>query len=206
MNHNLTKLRRFVAMVVLCGILAVRPISASEALDSESVQMRIAHTLIGDSEPKSSLVELSRKLLMLTPGLSLDAWLEFRVAKIQAASQPGWHLVQMECAPRSGCLPFNVLVPPDVSLPEVSSRGYVPEAKTGAGVPGLTRRLLMAQPPAAHRGDRVALVEQRSGMRLETPAVCLQAGSEGQTIRVRNLTTKRVVLAKVLDRKTVSVE
>ncbi|WP_092162122.1 flagellar basal body P-ring formation chaperone FlgA [Maridesulfovibrio ferrireducens] len=59
--------------------------------------------------------------------------------------------------------------------------------------------------PVIARGDKVSLVFQSAHLRLTTPVESLEDGGVGQTITVRNLQTKRKVIAKVLNAQTVSV-
>ena len=60
--------------------------------------------------------------------------------------------------------------------------------------------------PLHHAGDRVEIVEQLSGMNLRTRGVCLQPGAVGDRIRVRTLTTHRVLVATIAAPNLVKVE
>jgi Chaperone for flagella basal body P-ring formation len=58
----------------------------------------------------------------------------------------------------------------------------------------------------ARSGDRMLLVEERPGMRLQAKVVCLESGVLGDAIHVRNLATHRVLLATIAGKNEVRVE
>ncbi len=70
----------------------------------------------------------------------------------------------------------------------------------------LTAGVKQVRAPLAHSGDRMLLVEERPGMRLQARVVCLESGALGDAIRVRNLATHRVLLATIAGKNEVRVE
>ena len=59
----------------------------------------------------------------------------------------------------------------------------------------------MFRPPVlAKPGQPATVLVQGDGFRIFTTAVPLQRGRKGQRIRVRDLATRRVFMAEVLDR------
>jgi len=136
-------------------------------------------------------------LQLLTPGLSLSHDVRLRVADVRSGGTPDLWLLRMECGSRSDCMPFEVALryrPAAPGGPLVRSQQKQPSAATEAHAP-------LVKP-----GQKVRLAEEVSGMRLSAPGICLQAGSLGQRIRVRNAASGRVVLARVSGSSNVMVE
>lgn len=121
-----------------------------------------------------------------------------RVAAVHAVPGANTWLLRMECGSRRECLPF-----------EVALRGRNRDAAAGVGS-GSTPSYPVGDnrigAPLVRAGQRVQLAEEVSGMYLSTAAVCLEAGSLGQRIRVRNVASRRIVLARVRAAGQVMVE
>jgi len=65
----------------------------------------------------------------------------------------------------------------------------------------------MVEPvPVVERGRTVTLVYEGPALRLAVPAQILEDGGVGSRVRVRNLQSQRVVVARVVDSATVRVE
>ena len=124
----------------------------------------------------------------------------FHVVSAKPGLIPHSWFLRLECTSRHECLPFEVMLrTADAGVIErLSSRSRHP-AILSASSPQRAAAL-------ARSGERVTLVEELSGMRLTVKAVCLEAGGLGDRIRVRNLATRRVLLATVAAKGEVRVE
>jgi flagellar basal body P-ring formation protein FlgA len=56
-----------------------------------------------------------------------------------------------------------------------------------------------------HRGDMVRIVLESPLIKMSTPGEALEAGKPGDTIRVKNTSSKREVRAQVIDKQTVRI-
>lgn len=120
------------------------------------------------------------------------------VATVHAVAGAGTWLLRLECSSRLECLPFEVVL---------RTRGQ--DSVLLADSPARSSSQVSDNrpvPPVVRAGQRVQMAEEVSGMRLSAPAVCLEAGSMGQRIRVRNMSSGRVVLARVRAPGQVAVE
>jgi flagellar basal body P-ring formation chaperone FlgA len=132
------------------------------------------------------------ELTVLRPPLADQV--AIHVVSIENAPGPGAALVRLACDSSRDCLPFYALVR-GASLPTLSPSKSVALLSGDRPVKPLLRA-----------GDRVEIVEQLSGMNLRTRGVCLQPGSLGSKIRVRTLTSHRILVATVEAPSLVKVE
>ena len=125
---------------------------------------------------------------VLAPDLRLPPDAQVHVAAVFPSRTNGTWLLRMECSRRVECLPFGVALQGlgQMSPPVRAASEHFSAAADKGLLPLVVRA-----------GQRVNLAEEISGMRLSVPAICLQAGRAGQRIRVRNLSSRRVVLARV---------
>ncbi len=63
----------------------------------------------------------------------------------------------------------------------------------------------VAKPIVVKRGSRVLIVAASPFLRITVPGIVEQKGAEGDFVRVRNLDSKKVIIAKVKDENTVLV-
>lgn len=169
------------ALLLLCAAQGLGQTTVSQA----QVWRAVARD-VGIKEQES--------LEILGPEVRVPDQARLRVATVHAVSD-GTLLLRMECSSRTECLPFEVVL----------RRGSEQAGGAGAGsssVPSPGR----AAAPLVRAGQRVELAEEVSGMRLCAPAVSLQTGAMGQRIRVRNVSSGRVVLARVRAAGQVVVE
>jgi hypothetical protein len=135
---------------------------------------------------------------------------EIEVVSVQpGAGQDTW-MLRMDCRSRRDCLPFHVAMHSRdlcISLPH-GRNGCRVRAPQRAQVSSLNTGIpyKAAGPPLVRSGDRALLVEDRSGMRFTAKALCLQGGSLGDAIHVRNLATQRILVGIVAGRALVRVE
>ena len=119
------------------------------------------------------------------------------VNTVHPVSEAGPWLLRMECSSRVECLPFEVVLR---THDEAAARLLPTRAGSASASPGNA-----IGSAVVHAGQRVQLAEEVSGIHLSASAVCMQAGSMGQRIRVRNVSSGRVVLARVRAAGKVSV-
>jgi len=64
---------------------------------------------------------------------------------------------------------------------------------------------LLAAPTIVHRGDRVVILAAADGLEVRMEGEALEDGAKGQMIRVRNISSKRVIQATVVSSSVVKV-
>jgi len=184
-----------VTVCVAAGPLAA-PAGRSELRD------KVAAAVARDLSSSLAAVPDAGNLQVLDPLLSLPSDSQLHVTSVRAGYFPGSWLLRLDCASRRDCLPFHVVLrAPGADVRDSIGTGFDAKA-LGKGQLSQPR----AKSPVARSGDRVLLVEERSGMRLKVTAVCLQSGGLGDQIRVRNLATQRVLVATVAGKNLVRVE
>jgi hypothetical protein len=170
-----------------------------------ALHQKIAEAVARDVQVEPSGESLASRLQALDGLLSLPPAAELHVTSVHAGYSPGTWLLRIDCSWRSDCLPFHaILRSPTASLRGQSAAALPAQvANQPSELPGKPKPL---RSPLARSGDHVLLVEERSGMRLQVPAVCLQSGGLGDEIRVQNLATRRVLLATVAGKNLVRVQ
>lgn len=197
-----------VSIILLAGLEPrfAAGVPAMECATALAVREKAAVAIGRDLKPGLA-GEAGSNLQLLDPALSLPSDARLQVASVRVGYSPGTWLLRLECSSRRECLPFHVLLhAPDVNLLD----GFTGNSASHVSGKGRLRPAL-ARPkqlrsPVARSGDRVLLVEELSGMRLKVSAVCLESGGLGDEIRVRNVATRRVVLATVAGKDLVRVE
>ncbi len=131
-------------------------------------------------------------LKILRPPLPAKA----RVHLLSMQKAPGGSgvLARMACEDASQCLPFYALV-----------RGMNSPSPAPSASSDIELRMPAIKPPL-HAGARVEIVEELSGLRFRTAGVCLQPGTIGDRIRVRTMSTHRVLEATIASLSLVKVE
>jgi flagella basal body P-ring formation protein FlgA len=172
---------------------------------ASALERRVAeatfHDLHLDSEVPATIQ------ILASPNLSLPAQVKLHVVSVGRGFSPGSRLVRLDCSTRSDCLPFHVVLrSAALERSDLTGTGRMSEASTRRSLQKDAKSLGQFPPPLARSGDRMLLVEQRPGMRLQAKVVCLQSGALGDAIRVRNLATHRVLLATVTGKAEVRVE
>lgn len=79
-------------------------------------------------------------------------------------------------------------------------------AKRNIAVNSVLRSDQIEMPPMVKRGDRVQAIAVSPSLRISVQAVVKEDGGKGETIRVLNLRSKKIIYAQVVDAQTVSVE
>lgn len=69
----------------------------------------------------------------------------------------------------------------------------------------LTHAMLARTAPVMRRGDLVTMLVERAGLRIVAQAQVVEDGRVGQTVRVRNLRSRRDAYGRVVDARTVRV-
>jgi hypothetical protein len=172
---------------------------------TSSLQHKVAAVLTRDLQV--DLDERASELrILVPPGMSLPADAKLRVVSVRPGFSAGSWLVRVDCSARTDCLPFHVVLHATALDANERTGTARMHASAGQSLPKSTSSLRQVSSPLARSGDRMLLVEQRPGMRLQARVVCLESGALGDAIRVRNLATHRVLLATVVGKAEVRVE
>ena len=178
--------------------------SVSQAVAQYLVARAAAGSSLPDSAPQAFDLTALSVPLAPPPGLALrltgSRWdallrqLEFR----------------LECSTAGACRPFlATLRTHDDKIPRemlgllsnTSAEKEFTEKGLAVGVPGTPRRVrkTVTRPqPLVRAGEHVRLVVTGPGIRMKIPAVCLEPGALGQTIRARSLEGPKVFHAQVV--------
>lgn len=106
--------------------------------------------------------------------------------------------VRLMCRRAQDCLPFYILLHP-------SDRAAIPTV----GTPVLASQFAVNQLTPAQKkrtaslvraGSRAVLLLSNGAAHIRTAVICLESGERGGRIRVRNLATKRILSAQIIDR------
>ncbi len=113
-------------------------------------------------------------------------------------AQRAWRF-RMRCQPRSACLPFLVFAEP-AGLPGAAALPPNGQSFCGQSAPApfTAHSPQSASPALVHPGMRVFLVTRYPDMRLTQPADSLDRGGLGETVRVRLITSGRILPATVV--------
>ncbi|NDY42263.1 flagellar basal body P-ring formation protein FlgA [Dissulfurirhabdus thermomarina] len=132
----------------------------------------------------------------------VSAWVEvYRPVVCVTAALPRGHVLEasdLEVAR----LPLSRLRGEAVSSPEAAV-GQAVRRSVRAGQ-ALTTDLLMP-PVVVHRGDVVTILAQSPALTVRVPGEVRQDGARGCMVRVRNLMSRKEVVARVVDARTVAV-
>ncbi len=177
-------------LLVGCGVDALA--------QTPGLQLKVAMAIAKDLGIETQSSPSRFDVQILAAGVRVQEQGRLHVAAVRAVGESGGWLLRMECSARIDCIPFEVVLHP---------RG--PEAAHALGSSGVLPSVGAISRFASTRvraGQRVQLAEEASGMHLSASAVCLEAGSMGQRIRVRNIASGHVVLARVRAAGQVVVE
>lgn len=183
----------------VAGCLPAQGIAAASTLQ-EQTATAVATGLHLD--PNS---DLAPSLQLLRSPSPLPGGAQLRLISVKALFAEGTWLLRLECESRNDCLPFYALLRPTEFDPDVIRRLQLEDGKKRQHSP-VEYGSRFPTAPLERAGDQVEVVEELSGMHLRTRGVCLQSGSLGDRIRVRNLSTHRVLTVTVAGRKLVRVE
>jgi hypothetical protein len=178
-----------------------------------SLEQVTSVVLLAHPEFAGDAIELAAPVLAResAPQLSAGSIEHGTVSSGNVGSAPEPVRLQMHCASREICLPFYVVV-------HVTGR----EAAIAATPASASRANHLAQSPAVadetkaatiagnadehpllKSGSSVELVIDSGKLHLRLPAICMQGGREGATIRVRCAPRGLVFKAEILDQRTV---
>ena len=114
--------------------------------------------------------------------------------------------------PRGAILTRNDLKPVTRNLAELRP-GYIAKADDAVGM-ALRRPLRMGEildtnalkrPTLVKRGEQVQVVAQSGGVRVSSKGTAMEDGARGDRIRIKNVTSKRVIQARVVAANRVTV-
>ncbi len=78
-------------------------------------------------------------------------------------------------------------------------------AKTNIGIGEIIRREMVEVPPVIRRGERVTIVAESNTLKITAPGIAKQDGRIGETIRVQNILSKKIITGSVINDHTVKV-
>lgn len=188
-------------------LLCALSVTVSAGAGAQSIDM-------GDRPEKASLVtqrQVRATLMESLRGTNLEA-LNFSEADVVVSAvpvkvpAPDLQVVRVTADPKRGvidarlrclrqeCLPFCASVRP-VTLP--TSVNGQPFSILMSPRTERSGRLSKARPPLVSAGDAAKLFVVTPGIRISIPVICLQPGGVGQFIRLRAVTTGKVLMGKV---------
>jgi hypothetical protein len=189
------------ALPLLAVALATSPCALAQ--DAKTVQRQAAAAVARGLHINPEPGKIERNLQLLGSPLFLPAGSSLYLVSASKGFTQGTWLLRLDCSSRRDCLPFHALLriadlgvepQPHQSMPEL------PGAPNPHSTPGASAGLLIRS------GDRVDLVEQLSGLRLQIKVICLQSGALGERVRVQNPASHRVLLATIAGKDLVRVE
>jgi|TARA_B100001964_G_scaffold46824_1_gene52340 flagella basal body P-ring formation protein FlgA len=68
------------------------------------------------------------------------------------------------------------------------------------------KKSLLKIPEDISRGDRVTILAENKTIRITVPGIAGENGRKGKTIKVKNIDSKKIIYARVLDSATVKVD
>jgi hypothetical protein len=199
------------SLVMLAGLGQITMCSAAERpalapVSASALQQKVAAAIARDLQSDTADATTGSSLQVLAPSLSVPPDSELHVVSVRAGYSPGSWLLRMDCSSRRDCLPFHVVLYSPATSVRNPRYGNIVKALPQANDHTFAIKPSLSRPPLTRSGDHVLLVEERPGMRLRVTAVCLESGTLGDEIRVRNLATHRVLMATIASKDQVRVE
>lgn len=191
--------RTGVAWAVLLVLLVPQIAPAREAAPASSLQQQVVLSVARDLQADPAVV--GPRLEILTPIHHLPALAGIHLISARQEFAVGDWLLRLACISLETCPPFDVVLHGrDLSL---TSLHWQPSANAEGK---WLRRESAGAAPLARPGQQVELVEKLVGVTLRTRAVCLESGSLGQSIRVRNISSGRVLEGTIAGQGLVRLE
>jgi hypothetical protein len=175
--------------LAFCVALALSLAHGSEvrAAGSRLSQSQIITALASTHIPTRSL-----EVEFLAPITLKNAAAALKVTQISKWQQDG-ALARIECAEPVKCVPFFVILHwTDARERQTTLSEFHPEGPT---VSSHASR----KPWMVRAGQRATLILENKQLRVSTPILCLESGSQGQRVRVESLDRKRIMTAQVVD-------
>ena len=145
---------------------------------------------------------VAQNLEMLTPVQQVPVPLRVRSVKRDFA--PSTWLLRLDCNPESRCLPFAALLHATVLDP--SNWRDLPPARSSVELDPAQHRFREPVAPVVRKGENVNVIEEFAQVKLTMKAVSIDSGEVGDSIRVRNASSHRVVKATVIGAGTARVQ
>jgi hypothetical protein len=191
--------RTGVAWAVLLVLLVPEVALAWEAAPASSLQQQVVLSVARDLRADPAVV--GPRLEILTPLRDLPPVAGIHLISARREFAVGDWLLRLACTSSEICLPFDVVLHAgELSL---ASLHWQPSANMEGK---WLRRESAGAAPLERPGQQVELVEKLVGVTLRTRAVCLESGSLGQSIRVRNISSGRVLEATIAGQGLVRLE
>lgn len=94
----------------------------------------------------------------------------------------------------------------DASLLQDPAQAVGRQMKASVPAGALLYRQLISEPPLVGRGETVTIVAKTTHLQVSAPGLAKEAGALGETVRVKNLTSRREITAKVAGAGVVETE
>lgn len=184
-------------------VLSTVALSADSSATRAVAQYLVAHAVRGGPS-LAATAPLTADLESLSVPLPPPPDLALRVTTSRWDALQRQLEFHLECSIAGACRPFlATLRPPDGKVPR-ELLGVIPntsaEKVPGSEVLGTTRQVRKTAArfqPLVRAGEHVRLVVTGPGIRMKIPAVCLEPGTLGQTIRARSVEDSQVFHAQV---------
>jgi len=145
---------------------------------------------------------VAQKLEMLTPVQQVPVTL--RVLSVKRDFAPSTWLLRLGCNPESRCLPFAALLHDTVLEP--SNWRDLPPGQPSIELDPAERKAHKRKAPAVSKGENVNVIEEFAQVKLTMKAVSIDSGDVGDSIRIRNPSSHRMVRATVVGAGTAWVQ
>lgn len=145
---------------------------------------------------------VAQKLEMLTP--VQQAAVTVRVLAVKRDFAPRTWLLRLGCNPESRCLPFAALLHDTVLEP--ANWRDLPPGQSSIELDPAVRKAHKPGAPVVRKGETVSVIEEFAQVKLTMKAVSIDSGEVGDSIRIRNASSHRVVKATVVGAGTAWVQ
>ena len=94
----------------------------------------------------------------------------------------------------------------DASLLQDPAQAEGRQMKASVPAGALLYRQLISEPPLVGRGEKITIVAKSTNLQISVPGQSKDAGALGETVRVKNLTSRKEIMAKVAGAGLVETE
>lgn len=191
-------------LLLSCWFGMITAEAANASPPASAVERQVAIAIARDLHLDAAAIEAG--LQVLAPFKSLPVEAGLYVVSVRQQFAPDAWLLRLHCASAQYCLPFDAVLHSS-AITAARLDGRPPSQAIVATLPpSPLQGKTSGAAPLNRSGEQVEMVEDLSGVRMRAKAVCLQSGALGDRIRVRNLSTGRVLLAIVAGQGLVRVE
>lgn len=187
---NPIAIRLWIAILSVLSLLFPAAGSSSVRLHEEDLfPITRAQVQAAIRTAKGGQGAIAEDIIMLAPVRSKGRHPELQVSGIRIDEGRGTAEIRLRCIHHE-CLPFLVIVKPRLPIAEWKAEVHVISNRGSSTV-------APSVGPTVKQGQASVLIRTEPGMRISIPVVALQAGSSGQSIRVRAVVSSRCYRAVV---------